>query len=110
MIPEDQDSVDYLILNGGLDVAGIHPDTGEFLYSFTPKIKDLMPRLYEEHLNSINKNTLRLWESGFLDIDFMENDPVVSITLKSLDLKEISLLSDEDQWHLNEIKRLLQAK
>jgi hypothetical protein len=110
MIPEDQDSLDYLILNGGIEVAGIDSSNGEFLYSFTSKIKDLMPRLYEEHIRDVNSNILKLWEKGFLNINFMENDPLITISSKSLDIEEVSKLSDEDQWHLNEIKRLLKRQ
>jgi hypothetical protein len=44
---------------------------------------------------------------GYLEIDFMQEDPVITIGTKSLDLQEVSKLSKDDQWHLNEIKRLL---
>lgn len=110
MIPEDQDSIDYLILNGGIEVAGIDCQVGEFLYSFTPKIKDLMPELYEEHIRDVNSHILNLWEKGFLSINFMEDDPTVNISEKGLDPEEISKLPEENQWHLNEIKRLLRKK
>ena len=107
MIPEEQDAIDYLLLNGGLEVVGLDSDNGEFLYAFTPKIKDLMPELYKEHISDVNKNVLKLWEMGYLEIDFMQEDPVITIGTKSLDLQEVSKLSKDDQWHLNEIKRLL---
>ena len=107
MIPEEQDAIDYLLLNGGLEVVGLDSDNGEFLYAFTPKIKELMPELYEEHIGDVNKNVLKLWEMGYLEIDFMQEDPVITIGTKSLDLQEVSKLSKDDQWHLNEIKRLL---
>lgn len=107
IIPEDQDSLDYLILNGGVEVAGVDSSSGEILYSFTPKIKELMPDLYNEHLKDVNRNILDLWEKGFLNIDFMLNDPVVTISKKGLDPEEIAKLSNDDQWNLNEIKRLL---
>ena len=110
MIPEEQDSIDYLILNGGIEVAGIDSEVGEFLYSFTPKIKDLMPALYEEHIRDVNSHILNLWEKGFLSINFMEDDPIVNISEKGLDPEEISKLPEENQWHLNEIKRLLRKK
>jgi hypothetical protein len=110
MIPEEQDSIDYLILNGGIEVAGIDSEVGEFLYSFTPKIKDLMPVLYEEHIRDVNSHILNLWEKGFLSINFMEDDPIVNISEKGLDPEEISKLPEENQWHLNEIKRLLRKK
>jgi hypothetical protein len=107
MIPEDQDAIDYLLLNGGLEVVGLDSDSGEFLYAFTPKIKELMPELYEEHINDVNKNVLKLWEMGYLEIDFMQKDPVITLSAKSFDLSEVSKLSKDDQWHINEIKRLL---
>jgi len=107
MIPEEQDAIDYLLLNGGLEVVGLDSDNGEFLYAFTPKIKELMPELYKEHISDVNKNVLKLWEMGYLEIDFMQEDPLITIASKSLDLQEVSKLSKDDQWHLNEIKRLL---
>jgi len=110
MIPEEQDSIDYLLLNGGLEVVGLDSDSGEFLYAFTPKIKDLMPELYKEHISDVNKNVLKLWEMGYLEIDFMQEDPVITIGAKALDSLEMSKLSKDDQWHLNEIKRLLKRR
>jgi hypothetical protein len=110
MIPEEQDSIDYLLLNGGLEVVGLDSDSGEFLYAFTPKIKDLMPELYQEHISDVNKNVLKLWEMGYLEIDFMQEDPVITIGAKALDSLEMSKLSKDDQWHLNEIKRLLKRR
>jgi hypothetical protein len=107
MIPEEQDSIDYLILNGGIEVVGIDSSNGEFLYAFTPKIQELMPDLYNEHIKDVNKNVLKLWEMGFLEIDFMKTDPVITIGKKALNKEDISTLSKDDQWHLNEIKRLL---
>jgi len=107
MIPEEQDAIDYLLLNGGLEVVGLDSDNGEFLYAFTPKIKDLMPELYKEHISDVNKNVLKLWEMGYLEIDFMQQDPVITLGAKAFDLGEVSKLSKDDQWHLNEIKRLL---
>lgn len=107
MIPEEQDALDYLMLNGGIEVAGIDSENGEFLYSFTHKIKELMPELYKEHIDDVNKNVLKLWEMGFLNIDFMQEDPVITMGPKALDKEETAKLSKDDQWHLNEIKRLL---
>jgi hypothetical protein len=66
-----------------------------------------MPDLYNEHIKDVNKNVLKLWEMGFLEIDFMKTDPVITIGKKALNKEDISTLSKDDQWHLNEIKRLL---
>ena len=110
MIPEDQDAVDYLILNKGLEVAGVDSKTGELLYSFTPKIKELMPELYNAHINHVNKEIMVLWEMGFVDVDLMSDNPVVTLTKKAFDNNEITSLSDEHKWGLEEMKRLMKKR
>ncbi len=110
MIPEDQTSIDYLLLNGGLEIAGIDSKSGEFLYVFTPKIKELMPELYHAHMNHVNGELMRLWEMGYINIDLMSENPIVTLTEKSLSSEELAKLSKEDQWSINEIKRLFKLK
>jgi hypothetical protein len=99
--------IEDLILGGALEVAGIDSQTGEFLYNITPKLRDVMPDLYQDHIETVNKNMLILWEKGYLNIDFMDDDPLVTIADKGLDLKEIKKLSQEEVFALEEIKRLL---
>jgi hypothetical protein len=99
--------IEDLILGGALEVAGVDSQTGEFLYNITPKLKDIMPDLYKDHIDTVNKNMLILWEKGYLNIDFMDDDPLVTISNKGLDLKEIKKLSQEEIFALEEIKRLL---
>ena len=110
MIPEDQDAIDYLILNKGLEVAGVDSNTGELLYSFTPKIKELMPDLYNAHINHVNKEIMVLWEKGFVDVDLMSDNPIVTLTAKAFDNKEIEGLSNEHRWGLEEMKRLMKKR
>jgi len=110
MIPEDQDAIDYLILNKGLEVAGVDSNTGELLYSFTPKIKELMPDLYNAHINPVNKEIMVLWEKGFVDVDLMSDNPIVTLTAKAFDNKEIEGLSNEHRWGLEEMKRLMKKR
>jgi hypothetical protein len=110
MIPYEEEIMDYLILNGGLEVVGIDSENQSFLYSFTPKIKELMPDLYEEHIRTVNSDILALWEKGYVNIDFMSDDPVITITKKSLNDEELSKLSKQDQWAIAELKRLMLKK
>jgi hypothetical protein len=110
MIPNEEEIMDYLILNGGLEVVGIDSENQSFLYSFTPKIKELMPDLYEEHIRTVNSDILTLWEKGYVNIDFMSDDPVITITKKSLNNEELSKLSKQDQWAIAELKRLMIKK
>jgi hypothetical protein len=104
----DEDAIiDDLILQGALEVVGIDGQTGEFLYSITSKLKEIMPELYDEHMNSVNKGIMDLWEKGFVDIDFNKNDPIVTLSLKSHDINEVKSLPKDLQWALQEIKRSL---
>lgn len=109
---EDNDTkkiMEKLIINGALEITGID-DTGEFLYSFTPKLKILMPELYNEHLNNVNKEVMNLWEKGHVSLDLLSSDPVVTLTNKAFIDEEILKLSDDERWHLSELKRLLENK
>ena len=86
----DDEIINQLILSGGLQVAGIDSETGQFLYQFTPKLKEISPDLYHEHVNHVNGELMRLWEMGFLNIDFMDENPIVTLAAKALDQEELS--------------------
>ena len=102
--------LDNLILEGGIEFSGIDSDTGEMLYTLTPKIKDLMPELYEEHINFINNDLMALWEKGFVDIDLFNDDPLIYISDKSYNQDEVMRLSKEERWSLQELKRTIDSQ
>jgi hypothetical protein len=110
MIPEDQDAIDYLILNKALEVVGVDSNTGELLYGFTPKIKEVMPELYKEHMNHVNTEIMTMWEKGFVDVDLLSDEPIVTLTDKAFDQAEISKLSSDHRWALEEMKRLMKRR
>lgn len=110
IMDKDQNIMDFLILNGALEIAGVDASTGQFLYQFTPKLKEVMPELYHEHLNYVNSEIMSLWQRGYLEVNFMEDNPVVMLSPKAVDPNEISKLSNDEQWSLNEIKRLILSK
>jgi hypothetical protein len=110
MDSEEDKIIDDLILKGGLEVAALDEDTGEMLYSFTPKIQELMPDLYDEHIKGVNSEVMNLWEKGFLNLDLFVKDPIITITPKALDKEEVKCLSKQERWSLFEIIRLLQRK
>ena len=99
--------IDDLILQGALEVAGIDGQTGEFLYSVTPKLQEIMPDLYEEHMNSVNQGIMALWEKGFVEIDFNEDNPIVRLSFKAHNIDEVKSLPKDLQWALEEIRRHL---
>ena len=110
MIPKDQNIMDYLIINGALEIVGVDAKTNQFLYSFTPKLKEIMPELYHEHLNYVNSGIMALWEKGFVNVDFFQNDPTVNLTEKAFSSMALSELSQEEKWSLEEVKRLLKRR
>jgi hypothetical protein len=106
ILTSEDEIMDDLILKGGISYVGM-TENKEPLYSFTPKIKDIMPELYEEHLNIVNSELMNLWQKGFLNIDFLESDPTVTLTEKAFQDDEVLKLSSDEQWSLNETKRLM---
>jgi len=106
MMDEEDFLIEELIISGALEIAGIDKNTGQPLYNMTKKMKKVMPELYKEHINTTNKSIMELWEKGFVDMDLLEKDPIVTPNTKAYDLYEISKLTPEEVWTLDEIKRL----
>jgi hypothetical protein len=104
----EDELIKNLILQGALEVAGVDSETNELLYAITPKMQEVMPDMYEDHLKTVNRDLLNLWEKGYVNIDFFLPDPVVTISEKGLDKTEISKLTKPEIWALEEVKRLLQ--
>lgn len=102
--------IDNLVLSGGLEVAGVDPETNEILYAFTPKVKDLMPELYDGHLNFVNDELMVLWEKGYVDINFLQDDPSVSLSDKAYDESELAKLSKTEKWSIQELKRVIDSQ
>ena len=107
MSSNEDELIENLILQGALEVAGVDSENGEFLYAITSRMKEVMPDLYEDHLKTVNRDLLNLWEKGYVNIDFFLPDPVVTISEKGLDKDEISKLTKPEIWALEEVKRLL---
>jgi hypothetical protein len=98
--------IEDLILDGVIEVSGIDMETGDPLYNFTSKLKDCEPELYNIHNNYFFQDLTNLWEKGFINIEFFQEDPTVTITEKVWDEKEVSKLNTEEKHSLNEIKRI----
>ena len=107
---KENEMIERLILEGAMEVAGVNSDDGSLLYSFTPKIKEIMPELYNDHLNRVNAEILSLWERAYVDIDFLAKEPIVTLTDKSFDPLEMSKLRKQEVWAIEELKRLTRKK
>jgi len=100
---DDSEMINKLILDGGLEVAAMDNDTGELLYSFTPKIKEIMPELYQEHMHNVNSEIMNLWEKGFINLDLFQPDPVITLTIKALNLGGLLCHIESEQKVLTDV-------
>jgi hypothetical protein len=101
-------SIEKLILDGAVEVSGVKQDTGEFLYSFTDKIKEILPEMYKRHLDFMHQEIMYFWEKGFLDVDDLgKSNPSITVTELAFNENALATLPPKRLETLNEIKRLL---
>lgn len=103
----EEEAFKMLLAEGGIKFMGYDEKTEEKMYVFTPKIKELMPELYKEHLNAVNSEVMNLWEKGYVNLDLFASDPLISLTENAFLPEELMKLSAEEIWSLAEIKRVL---
>lgn len=107
---ENKPSLEDLILAGAVEVAALDPNTGEFLYQFTPKLKEVLPQLWVAHLNHVHTEVMYFWEKGFVYIEEMTSEnPVVRLTDLAFDPEAVAGLPEPAQESLKEIKRILKV-
>jgi hypothetical protein len=107
---DEFDIVDRLILNGGLEFAGIDKETGQGLYRPTEKLKDIDPNLSSEMSIYFSETTMKLWEKGFIDMDVTSEDPLVKLAPRSFNVSDIKTLDANERVILEEIIRVLSGK
>ena len=76
-----ENMMDYLILNGAMEVSGINED-GTFLYTFTEKLKDLAPDIHEQVAEAFFAELMTFWELGFVQANMQDAEPIITLTAK----------------------------
>lgn len=104
---EEDQIIEDLILKGALEIAGIDIESGELLYNFTHKLKDVSPELDQEMQTFFSQEMMFLWENGFVEMDITEKDPIVRLTEKAFNNKEVLKLDKNKQYTLKDIIRQL---
>lgn len=104
---QENNEIDELILSGALEPSGIDEETGEMLYSFTSKLKDVNPLLHKEVQDNFSSHIMKLWELGLISMDVTDSNPMVTLTPKAFHPAFISKLDEEVAYTLKEIKRTL---
>lgn len=101
MSPEEEEYIenfiDYLISEGALKYIGIDHH-GEPIYTVTEKCKEILPELYDEHIQKTDDATFSLWQKGIVEIEFTDDEQYVRLTENSAELyleHKDSLSSDE---------------
>jgi hypothetical protein len=106
----EDEIIDSLILNGGLEFAGVDEETGEPMYRPTSKLKDIDPKLSEDMSSYFSTTTMKLWEKGFIDMDVTVENPLVKLAEKSFDIDAVNLLGKEERVVIKEIIKVLSEK
>jgi hypothetical protein len=106
----EDEIIDSLILNGGLEFAGIDEETGEPLYRPTSILEQIDPKLSKDMSSYFSATTMNLWQKGFIDMDVTKEDPLVKLADKSFDIDAINLLDKEERIVIQEIIRVLSEK
>ena len=86
------DYLEYLILNGYVEVAGVDQETNEFLYRFTDNARETIPGLQEQLNEEFYGLIVYLWEHGFISMDIESKNPLVTLNEKALDKDEVDKL------------------
>lgn len=100
-------TIEGLILSGALEVEGLDSNTGEPLYRFTPKLKEVSKELFDSVSNMFNEHIMELWTQGMIDIDLMSDNPMVKLNDRSFDEESMSNLDKDLLYTLSEIKRTI---
>ena len=95
----DSSMIETLILDGTLEVSGM-TESGQITYSFTEKLKDTHPEIYEQMTKLTYKSIARFWELGFLEFDISHPDPIVTITDKAFDPEALEQLDEIEKLNL----------
>lgn len=91
MTDKDDNWIEKLILDGAIEVAGVD-ENGELLYSFTEKLKQIDPKLYDKAFASMYDDARMLWMKGFIEMDITEANPIIHLNRKSFIKEEIEKL------------------
>jgi hypothetical protein len=101
MSPEDEEYIeafiDYLISEGALEFIGIDYND-EPIYTVTKKCQEILPELYDEHIQKTDDATFSLWQKGLVEILFTDEEHLISLSEDSAELyieHKNSLTSDE---------------
>ena len=102
--------LEILVLKGLVEVIGIDPASGEFLYRVSQELKDQYPQIEEEQRKSFVDNIDALWIRGMLQMDRTAENPIVTLTDLAFDQERIDSLSTDERTTLYFIMEAMRRK
>lgn len=99
----DDEMLEKLILEGSVEPAGIDSETGDMLYSFTSKLLELHPDIFNSLIDAHVREIHALWERGFVEMDITSLNPLVIVLPKSFIPEEVAKLPANLQFSLRQI-------
>lgn len=105
-----EDFIDSLILSGAVEVVGIDSETGEMLYSFTPKLAEMHPQLARAADEHFHSQMMALWVKEVISMDVSSHNPTVRLTEKAFDESVLSQLTEMEKESLAMIMQALKKE
>jgi hypothetical protein len=109
-VSDPDEIINELLLKGGLEFAGVDPETGEPMYRPTSILKNIDPSLSKDMSSYFSATTMSLWQKGFIDMDVTIEDPIVKLAEKSFDIDAVNSLAKDERVVIKEIIRVLSEK
>jgi hypothetical protein len=101
-----EELIESLILRGAIEFSGVD-QRGELLFTFTEKIHDIAPAVYQVMLSMQTQDMNHLWINGFIDIDDVNiKDTTLHATSKAFDPEELKTLDANQVVILEQIIQL----
>jgi hypothetical protein len=93
-----------LIEMGALEVRGYDSVSDQFIYNLTPKCKEILPDLFEEHFKMINELAFKLWSKDIIDLTF-DKDGIPMVMPKNIEYTRSIMndLPDEERFFLENL-------
>lgn len=100
--------MELLLEHGLIEIYGVDSITKEITYTMTAKCQEVMPELFQEHLNHINQIAFDLWQKGYIEMNFDQHGTPL-VMLKPLNYeKDVFPLINYDE--VNFIQNMLSRR
>ncbi|MEY4332168.1 MAG: hypothetical protein RLZZ196_906 [Bacteroidota bacterium] len=69
---EDDMKLEHYLEIGAVTIEGVD-ENGEIIFAINEIAKDIAPELWEAHIKHVDESLLKLYEEGFMEVEYDEN-------------------------------------